>query len=268
MPIKHDESGKRWVEMDLVVPGTPEEVWHALATGPGYTAWFTPADIEERVGGTLRFDLGPYGVSVGEVTTWQPPERFGYIEREWSAGAPPVATEITIIARSGGRCVVRMVHSLFTSSDVWDDQVEGFEGGWPGFFEVLRLYLTHYAGRKAAAFMAMTGAPADQPTVWQRLTDALHLAGANVGDHRAAPADTPGLAGVVEHVRQDGKQRLLVMRLDAPSPGVALIGTYGMADRTNASVCLFLYGDDADADAASIKPRWERWLRDTLAPSA
>lgn len=264
MPIKQDDTGKRWVEMDLIVPGTPEQVWRAMATGPGNTAWFTRTEIEERVGGTLRFDMGAHGISTGEITTWQQPERFGYVEREWSEGAPPVATEVTITARSGGRCVVRMVHSLFTSSDAWDDQVEGFEGGWPGFFEVLRVYLAHFTGRKAATFIAMVGVQPDQQAVWQRLTDALGLAGANVGDRRAAPADTPGLAGVVEHVRQDGKQRVLVMRLDTPSPGIALIGTYGMADRTNASVCLFLYGDDADAAVASIKPNWENWLRATL----
>ncbi|HJU40794.1 MAG TPA: hypothetical protein VJ724_14585, partial [Tahibacter sp.] len=69
MPIKKDESGtSRRVEMDLVVPGTPEEVWQALATGPGYTAWFTPTRIDERVGGTVYFDLGSMGSSTGEVT--------------------------------------------------------------------------------------------------------------------------------------------------------------------------------------------------------
>jgi len=41
MPIRKDEHGKRWVEMALVVPGTPEQAWRALATGPGNTAWFT-----------------------------------------------------------------------------------------------------------------------------------------------------------------------------------------------------------------------------------
>jgi len=43
-----------------------------------------------------------------------------------------------------------MVHSLFASTDDWDDQMEGFEDGWPSFFEVLRLYLSHFAGMEAA----------------------------------------------------------------------------------------------------------------------
>ena len=152
MPIKKDETGKRWVEMEFVAPGTPEQLWQAMATGPGNTAWFTKATVDERVGGEIQFDFGTRGTQSGEVTAWEPPHRFAYVERHWSEGAPPVATEITITARSGDTCVVRMVHSLFTSSDEWDDQIEGFEKGWPAFFAVLRLYLTHFPGQRAASF--------------------------------------------------------------------------------------------------------------------
>ncbi|WP_198951461.1 SRPBCC domain-containing protein [Pigmentiphaga sp. NML080357] len=120
MPIRKDEHGKRWVEMALVVPGTPEQAWRALATGPGNTAWFTKTRIEERVGGAIRFDFGPNGSSAGEVTAWEPPSRFGYVEREWFEGAPPVATEITLAARPGDGCLVRMTHALSAAEDDWD----------------------------------------------------------------------------------------------------------------------------------------------------
>ena len=209
MPIKKDGTGNRWVEMEFIAPGTPEQVWQAMATGPGCAAWFTKAEIEERVGGELRFDFGPDGSSKGEVTVWDPPHHFGYIERDWNVGAPPVATEITITNRSAGRSVVRMVHSLFSSTDDWDDQMEGFESGWPGFFEVLRVYLTHFAGQRAACFMALTsidGAPSD---AWTTLTSALGLAGANVGERRSSPGEPEMLAGTIERVHQDGHAALL-----------------------------------------------------------
>jgi uncharacterized protein YndB with AHSA1/START domain len=51
MPIRKDGKGNRWVEMEFVTPGTPEQVWEAMATGPGNAAWFTKATIEERAGG-------------------------------------------------------------------------------------------------------------------------------------------------------------------------------------------------------------------------
>ncbi|MDQ8731134.1 SRPBCC domain-containing protein [Bradyrhizobium sp. LHD-71] len=264
MPIKKDGTGKRWVEMEFIAPGTPEQVWEAMATGAGNTAWFTKAVIEEQVGGAVRFDFGEGTSTSGEVTAWEPPHRFGYVEREWSEGAPPVATEITITSRSGDRCVVRMVHSLFSSSDDWDDQMEGFEGGWPGFFEVLRIYLSHFAGRKAASFQAMVSVEGNELAIWKRLTKELNLVDANVGEVRTASHATESLSGVIERVQQDGKVRVITMRLDAPAPGVVMIGTYGTGDRVNVSMFIFFYGDDAQALVTASDHKWRSWLTETL----
>ncbi len=266
MPIKKDSTGKRWVEMEFIAPGTPEQVWQAMATGPGNAAWFTKASIEERVGGAVRFDFGPDGGSAGEVTAWEPPHRFGYVEREWSKGAPPVATEITITSRSGDRCVVRMVHSLFSSSDDWDDQMEGFENGWPGFFEVLRVYLAHFAGKKAASFMALTSVEGDPLGMWTRLTEKLALAGADAGERRTSAAGPESLSGVVERIHQDARQRYVLMRLEAPSPGVAVAGVYDLGPKVMASLTMFVYGDDAERTAAASEARWRPWLAEAVLP--
>jgi uncharacterized protein YndB with AHSA1/START domain len=265
MAIKKDGTGKRWVEMEIVVPGTPEEVWQALATGPGNTAWFTKTTIDGRVGGELRFDFGSNGSSVGEVTTWQPPDRFGYIEREWSPGAPPVATEITIATRAGGRCVVRMVHSLFSSSDDWDDQMEGFEKGWPSFFEVLRIYLAGFAGVTASSFVVMTGAAGDQLDVWKRLLAQLALTGADAGERRTMAEPEPA-SGVIERIQQLPHERWLVLRLDAPGPGVVLLGTYAVGAQVNVTALVYAYGDDAAERANASKERWQSWLTERFAP--
>lgn len=260
MPIKKDGTGKRWVEMELITPGTPDEVWQAMATGPGNSAWFTSTTVDEHTGGTITFDFGAHGSQSGEVTRWDPPHHFGYVEREWSEGAPPVATEITITARSGNECVVRMVHSLFASTDDWDDQVEGFEKGWPVFFGILRLYLAHFAGRPAASFMVMNKIQGSDLAVWRRLTERLGLDHANAGEERATPAQPEMLFGVVESVRQDRQQRYVTMRLTAPAPGIALIGTYVAGTEVNASITLFLYGADAQERAAASEPKWREWI--------
>lgn len=272
MPIKKDGSDRRWVEMELVVPGSPEEVWQALATGPGNAAWFIRAEIEPEVGGALRFHFAPGVTTTGEVTRWEPPHAFGYVERDWQEGAPPVATEITVTARSGHRCVVRMVHSLFTSSDAWDDQLEGFESGWPGFFAVLRVYLTHFAGAPAASFIAMNpagGAPLD---AWRRLLEPLGLSGANVGERRSGGTGAEAWTGIVEHVYQDARQRWVLVRVTEPVHGQALVGLHvtgepsdlehqvGKAAGASVSVGRYFYGDDAPAQAAESEPAWRAWL--------
>jgi uncharacterized protein YndB with AHSA1/START domain len=264
MPIRKDGRGKRWVEMELLVPGTPEQVWQAMATGPGNAAWFVKAEIEPKVGGKLVIDFGTDAKSTGEVTTWEPPVQFAYVEREWGEGTPPCATEITITARSGDKCLVRMVHSLFAATDDWDDQVEGFEGGWPAFFVVLRLYLRHFAGMRAASFLAMKKSKIPAAAAWKRLCEKLGLASADVGDRRDVAAGPERWELAVEHVAQDEKQRYLVVRLDAPSPGVALVGVYDTGDTTNVSVVRYAYGEDSAARVTEVEARWRAWLDETF----
>lgn len=268
MPIKKDETGKRWVELEVIVPGTPEQVWQAIATGPGNTAWWTKAAIEEHVGGAVHLDSGPYGRSEAEVTLWEPPVRFGYVEYEWAEGAPPIATEITVTARSGGRCVVRLVHSLFASTEDWDDQLEGFENGWPGYFEVLRLYLSHFAGRTSASFDVSATTEAPQSEVWKRLTEALGLAAANVGENRTTPEEPEPLTGTVERVQQSGFERYLLLRLTAPTAGIASIGIYGIENTTTVGMSLYFYGDDAGERAAASEAKWQDWFRENFEPAS
>ena len=49
--VKEAAPAMRSVAVEVEVPGTPEEVWQAIATGPGITAWFVPTEVEEREGG-------------------------------------------------------------------------------------------------------------------------------------------------------------------------------------------------------------------------
>ena len=49
----------RAIELEIEVEGTPEEVWEAIATGPGITSWFVPATVEPHLGGAVALDFGP-----------------------------------------------------------------------------------------------------------------------------------------------------------------------------------------------------------------
>ncbi|WP_286149372.1 SRPBCC domain-containing protein [Mycobacterium sp. IS-1496] len=265
MPVRKDD-GRRWVEMELVVPGTPEQVWDAMATGPGMSAWFTPTTVEERVGGALHFDFGGGAVQRGVVTGWEPPRRLTYEEHEWSGiGTPgPLATEITVTARSGGTCVVRMVHSLFADGDDWDDELEGFEAGWPGFFDVLRLYLRDFAGRPATPVRVMAEYPGDVADGWSRLASGLGLAGVDVGDRPEPSSQAPEFGGAVERIDQTREARRVMLRLDRPGVGIAIVGAYPLGERMRAMVSLYLYGDSAADLAAAQQQEWSRWLDGVL----
>lgn len=261
MSLKKDNAGNRYVEMNLELPGTSEQIWQAMATGPGYAAWFVPAKIEERAGGEILFDFGQGVTSGGQVTVWEPPHRFGYEEANWSGEAPPVATEITIEAQAGGTCKVRMVHSLFTDRDDWDKEMEGFEKGWPGFFRLLRLYLTLYPGLHAAPIMARGSHAGSVADAWQALQQRLGLDGAAAGDRvETGKAGAPHLAGTVEHVDKAPNHTEILLRLDAPAKGAALLGAFQAGSAAYVGLSIIFYGDEADAAKAAEAPRWAAWV--------
>lgn len=268
MPFKRDDSGRRWVEMEFLVPGTPEQVWQAIATGPGMSSWFTTTEIEERVGGAISFDFGDENcgedISSGKVTAWDPPVRLEYEEYGWNGDAPPVATEVTITARSGDRCVVRMVNTMVTDKDDWDGELESFETGWPGFFEILKVYLAHFAGAQAATVRASAVSPKGEKQAWSTLTGALNIATADVGDHCETPDGTPRLAGRVERIHQDAVSREVMLRIDQPTQGIAVVGACTVGDEGRAMASIYLYGPDAADVAASEQPKWTSWLRGLL----
>src|SRR3981081_669928 len=109
MSVKKEASGRRSVQVEVEVPGTPEEVWDAIATGPGVSSWFVPADVDESEGGRVVCHFGPGMDSVATTTAWDPPRRFAAESGDLGPNAPTLATEWIVEARSGGTCVVRVV---------------------------------------------------------------------------------------------------------------------------------------------------------------
>src|SRR5690349_18741741 len=179
MSVKKEASGRRSIQVEVEVPGTPEEVWQAIATGPGISAWFVPAAFEERDGKpvAVKLNLGPGMESRAVVTAWDPPRMFAREADGWVPGSPPIATAFTVEARSGGVCVVRVVQSLFASTDDWDDQLLGAESGWPGGFRILRIYLTHFRGLRSESMRVMAPVAGTEAEAWATLTAALGLNG-------------------------------------------------------------------------------------------
>ena len=217
MSVKKEASGRRSVQVEVEVPGTPEEVWQAIATGPGISSWFVPTEFEERDGKpvAVKLNFGPGMEIRSEVTVWDPPRMFA-TEAGLPGGSPPMATEWSVEARAGGVCLVRVVNSLFASTDDWDNQLKGTESGWPGFFRTLRIYLTHFRGQRSAIMQFMAPAAGTEAEAWETLTAALGLKGVSAGQRWTAPAGVPAKSGVVEHVTQNPCNFLV--RLDKPGP--------------------------------------------------
>lgn len=263
MPIRKDASGRRFVQVEVEVPGTPEQVWQAIASGPGVSAWFVPTKVEtDENGKPVRViaNFGPGMDSVSEIKSWSPPHQFTAESADLGPDAPPVATEWTVEARDGGTCIVRVVHSLFASTEDWDGQLEGWEHGWPDFFRLLRLYLTHFAGQASSAFQVLGSAAGAKDAAWAAFTEALGLRGADVGARVASAAGAPPLAGTVERAGESAWQEEFILRLERPASGIAHLFAMPMGERVLLSLRVYLYGADAEPAARRDAPLWQSWM--------
>ena len=248
---------QRAIELQIEVPGTPEEVWQAIATGPGIGSWYVPHTMEEREGGTAvaSFGPGPEMQVTGRVAAWEPPRRVVFDSGESEGG---LAFEWLVEARDGGSCMVRLVNSGFGDGAEWDDQYDGMTEGWKLFLLNLKLHLTHFPGQVATAVQpsSMWAGPPDD--AWKVLTTELALpAELSDGDRVAlSGAGAPPLAGQVVDV---GPYRLALV-VDQPARGTAFLAVEGQGETVAVSVWSWLYGAEGAAAAERDRPVWQSWL--------
>ena len=253
----------RSFEYEVEVHGTPDQVWQAIATGPGISAWFVPTTVEGREAGAVRQDHGGGLEAAGRITAYEAPHRFAFREPSWqpteTAEPAPVATEFLVEARAGGACVVRVVSSGFGTGAEWDDAIESMNQGWPIVLRHLKLYLEDFAGAPAASIMLGGPAPGPLDRAWASLTTELGLpASMAVGDRVATSGDAPALGGVVEV----GEVGNTLLRVDHPAPGAAIIGCYAVSDPAVVMLRVFHYGEGAGEQVARDEPAWQAWMHE------
>ena len=253
------------LEFSVEVPGTPEQVWQAIATAKGMSAWFLPTEIEEREGGSLHFAMGPEMGSDGQVTGWDPPRRIEYQE-DWAAlmgkepdELSPLTSEFVVEAQSGGTCVVRVTSSGFGTGADWESEFwDEMGANWIPFFDNLRLYLSHFPGQEATQLEVTASHPGDAESVWSALHDRLGL-----GDE-GTPVEVRGATGTVERV---GERQALV-RLDTPVPGMLTAFAFGLGEgRSAAGVRAYLFSPDAADYVRREEPGWQAWLQGLSVPA-
>ena len=139
------------MERTYEVAATPEQVWDAIATADGISAWMVPTRLDPQIGGAVSFDVGFW--SHGIVTDYTPTRRFAYAE-PWPmadhmptadhdlSSLTPIATEFLIESASGGSCVIRVVSSAYGSGADWEN--EFFAEMVAGWVEILDNLAAHF----------------------------------------------------------------------------------------------------------------------------
>jgi uncharacterized protein YndB with AHSA1/START domain len=252
---------ERVIDLSVDVPGNPEQVWDAIATGPGITSWFIPHEVEERQGGTVRKDFGPgIGQVTGTVTSWEPPSRVVFD----GEGDGALAHEWLVEARDGSSCVVRLVVSGFGSGADWDAQYDGLSSGWQIFLHNLRLYLTHFAGQHGRAIIPTKVTAGPKEAAFARLCAAVGLpADLREGDRlQAAGPGVPALSGTVEDVVVTDSAHTYFLVIEDPAPGTAFLAAEGTDDAVMISFYLYLFGEAG----AAVKDEWTALLAERFPP--
>jgi uncharacterized protein YndB with AHSA1/START domain len=238
------------IELEANLPATPDQVWTAIATGPGIDSWFMGHNqVEPREGGVAAMETGGHRQEA-RITAFEPGKRFASRTSPGPDGRF-MAFEYLVEGRDGGSTVLRVVHSGLLGDD-WQDEYDALRQGWPFHLHTLREYLARFPGRAAVPVFAMapTGGrpPAD---VRAALTGALGLtAPVAVGARaHAAPAGLPPLDGTVVWADDE---RLAVVTADGiytfhGFAGVALMFHH-------------LFGPDTDG----AEDAWQHWLAGLL----
>jgi uncharacterized protein YndB with AHSA1/START domain len=183
-------SEERRLEKEVVLDGTPEQVWEAITTPGGLASWFMPMVVAPDEEGRS-----------GTVTAWEPGRRFAKRGAATEDGSTQ-AFEYVIEARDGGGCLLRFVQSGFTGDD-WEAEYQLYGQGWDLYFHTLAEYLRHFPGRTATYVLAQ-GPPASAgEDAWPRLLAGLGLAAeVRQGDAvRLTPEGLSPIEGVADYVR-------------------------------------------------------------------
>jgi uncharacterized protein YndB with AHSA1/START domain len=137
---------KRTIVKEIEVAAPLEAVWKALTDGTELARWFPlEASFEPRVGGNVRLSWGPEFETTSPLTIWEPNKRFG-----WDSATPsgnPMTMEFSVEAR-GGKTLVRVTQSGFSSGSEWDEEFfDSTDYGWGFMLFNLRECLERHAGQ-------------------------------------------------------------------------------------------------------------------------
>ena len=252
------------VEFEVEVPGTPDQVWQAIASADGISSWFLPTDFDPGVGGAVLTHMGEEDSSPATITGWEPGRRLAYEEPEWAElvghpGAPvtPLTTEFLVEARSGGTCVVRVTASAFGTGAEWEDEfLDDMALHYMPFFDLLGIYVERYSGQRAVQRELRVGAAEGLEH-----DDVVPAAAASLG--LVAPGDALdaarplGLSGTAMRI---GRPYLMV-DVGGPVPGYVIVqGLCGADEVVTIELRAWLFGPDAEAFVAGAEDGWRDWL--------
>lgn len=237
---------------DIDLAATPEQVWEAIATGPGIDSWFMGRNQVDPEAGTVASAFpGLDDEPPATITAYEPERRFAYRTPEGEDGTF-MAFEYLVEGRDGGSTALRFVHSGILG-DGWEEEYDALKKGNPLYLRTLAQYLEHFPGRTAVPVTAFGPQQRDQDQVWAAVTRALGLTkDVHEGDEVRFSLNGLEIRGVVDTL---GAPSFLGVR--TPDALLRFVGRGG--------VILTGHHVFADVDPARAQQAWSEWLASVFA---
>jgi uncharacterized protein YndB with AHSA1/START domain len=239
------------IREEIALDATPEQVWDAIATGPGIDSWFMGhTELAAGEGGRNRLDLGGF-VQESTVTGWEPGKRFAFRGDDAPDGTF-MAFEYLIEGRAGSSTVLRFVHSGLLGGDDWEAEYDALKAGNLMYLRNLALVLKRFPGRPVKQNLFLVGPQnPDDDTVWAAFNSALGLSGdATEGTSvRIAVDQVPPVDGVVEFVHLP---HYVGVRTDN--------GLYTLMHGHQHMVVVEYHGFSEEQDEKELASAWQSWL--------
>jgi uncharacterized protein YndB with AHSA1/START domain len=238
------------IQQSITLPASPEQVWEAIATGPGIDSWFMGRnEVEPRAGGIAAMDVGGNREEAA-IIAYEPGKRFASRQSPGEDGRF-MAFEYLIEGRDKGSTVLRVVHSGMLGDD-WQDEYDALRRGWPFHLHTLREYLAHFPGRAGVpVFVVVPSGERSAQQVLAALARGLSLP-SPVAAGAPAQADPVGLPPLDGEVTWSDDERIAVRTEDGiytfhHAPGVVLMFHH-------------MFG----ADTNDPENAWQQWLTELL----
>ena len=233
------------------VPATVDEVWTAIATGPGIESWFMGHG--EVTDTRVTLDCGVFRMD-HDITTSEPKARFAFAAPT-AADGRFIAYEFLIEGRGQGSTVVRMVTSGFLPGDDWEAEYEAMTLGGALFWSTLVEYLHHFPGSTATPVTAFGPVVTDWVDGWARVRRELGL-GDDVHEGDRVTATLHGLPPI-DGVVYFGNPHTLGIRTD----GAMYRFVQGFFGPLMVSHHLF----DTTLATTTTEAAWADWLNQVFA---
>ena len=159
------------LSQEIELGATPEQVWDAIATGPGVDSWFMGrTELGTSAGGPANLTMLGH-TEHATITAYEPGARLATRSEEAPDGRF-MAFEYLIEARDGGTAVLRIVQNGMLGDD-WETEFEAMKAGWPIYLETLRQYVTHFAGRTPSVTTVFRPGAGGPDALWKTVTESL-----------------------------------------------------------------------------------------------